>query len=333
MMLSVLKKIHLLFLILLLTSCFNNADRDNPLDPRSENYQTYGKLQGNVYTYYAPFQPISSARITLIPGYQSTVTNDLGAFSLANISPGNYLITANYPNYAIDTIQVQIQANQTISIQFNLDGLPQMDTLTLITGYIHESYPFEPTRLIDCIVKAYDPDGPADLTSVSVIIPDIEFNDTLGITQAVGTYQLRIKEIDLSINHIEELLGFPFFIEISDKVGEICRYGPRYLVRVIDEEPKIISPRGSALVGNQPVLKWQSLQLPYPFTFKIEIYAISEDQVLYPAIHNFTGISSDKLEFQISSTLPVGLFLWTISIVDEWGNWSRSNPATFQVGG
>lgn len=325
--------IYLLIFILSMTFCFNNADRDNPLDPRSKNYQYYGTLQGYVYTFYAPYQPISSAMICLIPGNQTTITNQSGAFSMENILAGNYLIIASYSDYATDTIQVEIRANQTTSIQFNLDGLPQLDSLTLTTGFIHESYPFEPTRLIDCIAKTFDPDGLADLASVSVVIPGIEFKDTLGVSQVVGTYQLRIKESDLPINHLEELLGLPFFIELSDKAGEICRYGPHYLVRIVDEEPKIISPRGSVLVDNQPILKWQSLQLTYPFSFKIEIYAISEDQVLYPAIYTFTGISSNKSEFQINSPLPVGLFLWTISIVDAWGNWSRSNPATFQVGG
>ena len=332
MMHSLFKKTSILLFVLLMTSCVNNADRDNPLDPRSPDYKNYGSLTGNVYTYYTPFRPIASALITLIPGNQTTITNPTGEFALINIVPGSYLVTVNYPDYAQDTIQVQIQSNKTTSIQFNLDGLPKLDTLILSSGFQHEHFPFEPTQTLDITAKVYDPDGPADVATVSVIIPSLDFNDTLGFSLFIGTYQKKIEEKDLTVNHIEELLGQPFFVDITDKVGKRCRYGPEYLFRVIDEEPEIISPKGSAVVGNQPDLKWQSLEVPFSFTFKVEIYAIKEDQILYPAIYTFSGISPEISEFQLGTRLPTGLYLWVVSIMDTWGNWSRSKPATFQVG-
>jgi hypothetical protein len=332
MMHSLVKKTTILLFAFLMTSCFNNADRDNPLDPRSNKYQNFGSLVGHVYTYYAPFQPIASALITLNPGPQTTIANQEGEFALINIEPGNYFVTVNCPGYASDTAQVQIQSNKTTSIQFNLDGLPQLDTLILSSGFQHEHFPFEPTQILDITAKVHDPDGPADVATVSFVIPSFDFKDTLDFSLIIGTFQKKIEEKDLTINHIEELLGQPFFIEITDKVGKRCRYGPQYLFRVIDDEPEIISPKGSAVVGNQPILKWQSFQLPFSFTFKVEIYFIKEDQILYPAIYGFSGISPEISEFQLGTRLPTGLYLWVVSIVDIWGNWSRSKPATFQVG-
>ncbi len=327
-----LKRTHLLLVLLLVISCTKNADRDNPLDPRSGDYETFGRLEGQVYTYYAPFQPIASALVTLMPGNQTTITNQTGAFAFNNVSPDSYLLTVDYPGYAPDTAEVVIQSNKTTSIIFNLDGLPRLDTLVLNSGFQHEHYPFEPMRMIDVMAKVHDPDGPADVSSVTVVIPDIGVRDTLSISVVVGTFQKKIEERDLSINNIEQLMGLPFFVEITDKVGMVCLYGPKYLFRVIDDEPEIVSPCGSAVVGIQPTLKWNSLQLPFLFTFKVEIYAISEDQILYPAIYTFSGISSEISEFQLGTTLPASLYLWVVSIVDQWGNWSRSKPATFQVG-
>ena len=295
-------------------------------------YQTYGILQGHVYTYYAPFQPIASALITLLPGNQTTITNQAGAFVLNDVSPDTYLVAVNYPGYASDTTEVVIQSNRTTSIQFNLDGLPRLEALILNSGFQHEHYPFEPVRMIDVMATVHDPDGPADVASVAVIIPDINFRDTLGVSLDIGTFQKKIEENDFGIDHIEELIGKPFFIEISDKVGNLCRYGPKYLFRVIDDEPEIISPRGSASVGIQPTLKWEALQLPFSFSFKVEIHAISEDQILYPAIYTFSGISSEITEFKLGTTMPSSLYLWFVAIIDQWGNWSRSKPATFQVG-
>ncbi len=332
MMLSLLKRIYVVSSILLLLSCTKDAGRDNPLDPRSGKYENSGSLTGYVYTYYSPFQPIAAALVSLNPGNQTTITNGKGEFAFINIEPGNYVVIATYPDYAPDTTQVEIQSNRTISKQFNLDALPRLDTLLLKSGFQHEHYPFEPVRMIDVTAQVHDPDGPADVATVAIIMPFIDLKDTLGFSLVIGTYQKKIEEKDLIINHIEELIGQPFYVEITDKVGNVCRFGPKYLFRVIDEEPQIVSPKGSASVGMQPILKWNTIQLPFLFTFKVEIYAIKEDQILYPAVYTFSNISSEISEFQLGTNLPASLYLWVVSIVDTWGNWSRSKPATFQVG-
>ncbi|UCE05080.1 MAG: carboxypeptidase regulatory-like domain-containing protein [bacterium] len=315
-----------------MSTCFNNADHDNPLDPMSGEYQNLGTLEGHVYTYYAPFLPIESALITLFPGNQTTFTDHQGAFYFIKITPGNYVITANYADYAPDTVQAQVISHQTTSIQLNLDGLPVLDSLSLAIGFKHEYIPFEPSRLVDCNARVSDPDGPADIESVAMFIPFFDYKDTLGMSPTMGFYQKSYEERNLPIDHIEQLLGHAVFIEITDKVGKMCRYGPNYLIRVIDEEPEIESPKESALVSAQPKLKWKSLQLPYSFSFKVDIYAIVGNQIQFPAIRTYSEISSDITDFHLSKPLNSSLYLWTVSIVDRWGDWSRSKPATFQVG-
>jgi len=323
------------FAILFVFSCFNNAERDNPLDPRSGKYQNLGGIEGQVFTYYTPFRPISSATVTLSPGGQTTLSDQTGAFSFYNIEPGSYSITANYPGYASDTTQLQVQSNQIATIQFNLNGLPQLDSLILITGveYEHTGNPQEePIRLIGCTAKVIDSDGPADIASVVMDIPHIGIKETLGLTLTVGTYYKRIEETDLPINHIEELLGQPFFVEITDSVGAVCRYGPKYLVRMIEVEPEIVSPQQFNVVSSQPILKWNPLQLPFPFSYRVEVYRFSGFQISILPIRTYSDISSTISEFQISKSLDDDPYLWTVYAVDQFGNWSRSKPATFQVG-
>jgi len=310
-----------------------NADRDNPLDPRSAKYENFGGLAGFVYTYYAPFQPLKSALVTLMPGHRTTITSSKGEFNFINIEPGMYHVIAHFPGYASDSVQVEIQANRIATVQLHLDGLPGLDTLVLNSGYQHEHYPFEPVRLIDIVATVKDPDGPADVASVVVIIPVINFKDTLNFSTLVGAFQQKIDERELPIKHIAELVGHPFYIEVTDKVGQTCRYGPKYLFRVIDEEPVVVSPKGAVTVGFQPTLRWNPVQLPFPFTFRVEIYAIRESEILYPAVYSFSMLSSDMTELRLATILPSSLYLWVVSIVDQWGNWSRSKPATFQVGG
>lgn len=318
-------------LIIMFVSCFNNADRDNPFDPKSDGYQNFGELAGKVYTYYEPYQPISSVAITLLPGGQTTVTSTSGAFLLQDLAPGTYQVTAMREGYAPDTASIQIEPNQIASLQFNLDALPRLDSLCLSSGTEHYYYLVEPNRYLVCKADVTDPDGLADILSVAIVIPTFNFKDTLALAQLAGTYQVIYQESDLPSQYIEELLGESMYLEISDRAGARCQFGPYFLARIIEEEPAPTAPASNAQVGEQPAFEWQEMNPPFPFTFKIEIYQIIANQVIYPPRKTVAQLPSELFAYQLNESLEVGQYLWTISIVDKWGNWSRSSPATFQV--
>ena len=316
---------------LVLSSCFNNADRDNPLDPRSDNYQSSGEINGTVYTYYAPYKPLGSAMLTIIPGYQNVFTNQNGAFSFSNLIPGDYLVKVQYSNYASDSAQVQVESKKATTIQFYLDGLPLLDSLRLNSGFVHEQFPIESSRLLECKAKVADPDGLGDISSVSILMPDFSFKSPLQMSPTLGNFQKRFMESDLPVNDIEELFGHSFFIEITDQAGQVSLTGPHFMFRVIDQEPEIEAPRSSALVKNKPLLKWKAMQLPFPFTYRVEVYRII-DLILFELAVSVSNLPPDSLELQVQTALKPGSYLWTVSVVDEFGNWSSSIRATFQVG-
>ncbi len=325
------KGLLIIVCIFIAGSCFNNADRDNPLDPNSDDYQAFGELQGFVYTYYAPFQPIAGAKITLLPGFQITSTGASGQFSLKNITPGDYFITVTFEGYAPDTASVQIEPNKIASLQFNLDGLPRLESLSLTSGTEHNYYLADPNQYLSCTAAVSDPDGLADITSVVMAIPQFGFKDTLSISQLVGAYQVMYQESDLPFQNIEELLGEEVYMELSDKAGKSQRFGPYFLARIISEQPVAVAPVANAQVTGNPAFQWQELKPPFPFTFKIEIYLIIASQVVFPPRKTISNLSSETFAYQLNELLDAGQYLWIISIVDKWGNWSRSTPATFQV--
>ncbi|MDZ7342479.1 MAG: carboxypeptidase-like regulatory domain-containing protein [candidate division KSB1 bacterium] len=324
--------VSFIVLAMAFAACFNNAERDNPLDPKSDQYQNSGRIDGHVYTYYAPFKPLPAARLTASPLELSVWSDPGGAFSFANMTPGAYSIKVDATGYAMDSATVNVEPGRTVSLTFFLDGLPRLDSLRLVTGYVHESFPIEPSQLIDCQAKVGDPDGYADIDSVSMIIPDFNMNAVLPATTRIGYYQKRLLPSDLPVVDVEAMLGHPIFIKISDRVGQIRWAGPFFLVRVIQQEPIIESPRGSSLVNSKPLFKWKALQLPFPFTFRLEVYRII-DPILFELSLNVSNLPSATLEYQAIQALRPGSYLWTISVVDEFGNWSSSIRATFQVGG
>lgn len=324
--------VGLIILAMAFAACFNDADRDNPLDPRSSRYQNTGRIDGHVYTYYAPFKPLPAARLTVFPLELSAWSDRDGAFSFANVAPGTYTIKVNAIGYAADSATVQVESTRTISLTFFLDGLPHLDSLRLITGYVHESFPIEPSQLIDCQAKVADPDGFGDINSVAMLIPDFDLKTVLPPTTRIGYYQTRLLPSDLPVADVEAMLGHPVFIELTDRVGQVCQAGPFFLVRVIDQEPIIESPRSSALVSNKPLFKWKAIQLPFPFAFRLEVYRII-DPILFELSLSVSNLPATTLEYQVIQALRPGSYLWTISVVDEFGNWSSSIRATFQVGG
>ena len=54
--------------LLLQLSCLNDAERKNPLDPKSEDFKNESNVSGKVLTYYLPFSTLSGAEIELDPG-------------------------------------------------------------------------------------------------------------------------------------------------------------------------------------------------------------------------------------------------------------------------
>jgi len=330
-MLLRMRRVHIFLLTTILFSCFGNAERDNPLDPKSENYENYGQVRGLVYTYYAPYQPLSNVTITLLPGSQTTTSDLSGAFLFTEVPPGNYLIFTDLENYASDSVQVQINSGETKQVQFNLDGLPELQQIKLNTGVINLWWPPEPSQLLECEVDVSDPDGYQDIQSVLFSIPGIDFADTLQITTTLGVFQNKFYSHDLLVNSIHELVGYPVYIDIQDNVGPRQQFGPHLLVRVIDEETLIVSPQGKVLLGSLPTFEWNPVVLPYPFTFSIDIFRII-DQGYDSKVLTISEISSGDTQYTVQSPLAEGSYYWTISIVDQYGNWNRSKPATFDVG-
>lgn len=313
------------------TSCFNDAERDNPLDPKSDLYQGLGELQGSVYTYYAPFQPIAGARVTLLPGLHNALTNASGQFDLINITPGDYHVTVVFDGYAPDTAAIHIEPNKISSLQFNLDGLPRLERVTITAGTEHNYYLADPDHYLSCKAEVTDPDGWADIARVTMMMPQFDFRDQLEISQLVGVYQGSYPERDLPVQNIEALLGEAFYLEICDKPGNARTFGPYFLARIISEQPIATSPVSNAPITGKPAFKWQEIAPPFAFTFKIEIYLIHANQIIFPPRKTISDLSPEIFSYQSNEFLEVGQYLWTISIVDKWGNWSRSTPATFQV--
>ncbi len=91
-------------------SCLNDAERRNPLDPKSENFKNESNVSGRILTFYQPFSTISSAEIQLDPGAFVSKANTDGDFLFRNIPPNKYTISARKEGFAVDSDTITVVA-------------------------------------------------------------------------------------------------------------------------------------------------------------------------------------------------------------------------------
>jgi len=323
------KIILLISMPLLFLSCLENAERDNPLDPKSSHYESNGTITGIVYNYYPPYSPIADAQILAVPGHYWSTSNEAGQFSLQHIPANNYKIYVSCSGFADDSTQIILNKQTIEEIQFNLNGLPQLVSCSVKSGHISRWWPQDDLYLLFAQAEVTDFDGLSDITSVRFKIPQFNFIDSLNRTEDPAIFTATFYEQQLTLKNLHQVLGYPVSLIAEDRLGTACESSLIYIARFIDDTPILLAPRGSQVVNQQPVLEWQQFILEFPFTFKIEVIRV--DEGIKTPVWTIESVSSDSVFIQVAESLPNGTYYWTLSAVDEFGNWSRSKEAAFEV--
>jgi len=313
-----------------ISGCINNAERDNPLDPKSNNYQHRGVIKGGIYTYYPPFRPLAGAEIIITPRHCWTISNQNGEFTFSNLPGHEYTIYVSLSGYAPDSIKINLKPGSNKNLQFYLNAQPQFVNYTISSGHISRWWPYD-LYLIKANVEVADSDGLADVSHVRLYLPAFEFSDSLNRTANPAIFSSIFYLEQFSLTSLHRVLGHPFSLQVRDSPGAICESLPIYIARIIEDEetPIPISPQGLDSVEPQPILVWQKLILSYPFNYKIEVTRV--DQEFRTLVWSVEEVNSDSTSILVTETLASATYFWTVSAVDEFGNWSRSREAPFRV--
>ncbi|MFQ5825492.1 MAG: hypothetical protein ACE5JB_15745 [bacterium] len=331
MKISLLKKSTILVSGLLWqVACFNNADRNNPLDPRSDKFENVGSVTGQTLTIYKPSKVIDDVEIKMEPGPLISMTDSQGQFTFTNIPVGKYYIWASKEGYTSDFDSLIVQLGQTTPIEMNLDGLPIITSQSMITGHISRWWPQNELFLLEIMAQVEDPDGLNDIELVQIQIPELNFLDTLEVTQNPGMFRKNLTESQLPGNNLQNILGRNIFLYAQDRAGSQTKSPPNYLVRIIEQTPVTESPQGLEILQvPRPLLIWKPITLSFRFSFRVEVVRI--DQGINNTIWTLSDIDYTTNSVTMADSLVTGTYFWTISVVDEFGNWSRSKEASFRI--
>jgi len=323
---------------LLWAGCLGDLPRDNPLDPRSDRYEPQGRLEGVVTRLYPPYPPLAGVAVRLLPAADSlqggrlAYTGSNGRFAFDELPSGDYRLVAQATGFRAlqDTLAVSIAAGQTQSVTVRMNALPRFTDYTAVTVHISRWWPATDLYRLEVEATVTDPDDVRDVVRVWLKIPALGFADTLEAAQPAGRFFKALLQQELPGGSLHNLLGYALYLGARDRTGDTV-YTPAFqLARVIEAVPVALDPRGLAAVDTtRPVLRWEPMNLPFAFTYRIDLVRREAD--LDIPILTLEGLASTRDSIRVPQPLTSGVYYWMVSVVDIFGNRSRSKEAGFQV--
>ena len=318
-----------------LAGCLDGAPRDNPLDPLSESYRDAGTAAGRVTGIYPPFEGRAGVRVHLLPldaaGAERVVrTGADGAFRADGLPGGRYEVRAESDGFrdAADTLVVA--AGAVAEATLRLDALPVVASQAAWTVHIEQWPPRGPLFQLEVRVEATDPDRAADVDRAALVAEGLAFREPLAET-APGRFEASLGASRLPGGRVQSLLGRPLRVEVTDRAGNTALGPPLALVRVVEQTPVALRPEiNEAPPPNPPTLEWGLDRLPFAFTYRVDV-ALVDGAGTEVVVYSRDGLPPTATTHAVQAALAPGIYTWTVRVVDEAGNQSRSKPAGFRV--
>jgi hypothetical protein len=312
--------------MLIVSGCIPDASHDNPIDPDSKAFSNSGTLSGTVLSFYQPYTGISGALVTIQPSGVAGVTNSAGAFSISDVPAGNVRIIVSCLGYLTDTVDSKALVGANAKVDIHLDALPVVGVCQVVTRKIDQWWPHAVYSIL-VSGAVTDPDGLGDIVGASLLLDTMKFAMTY--VPAQQSYQVSVDAINLPQGSLESLVGKQFTISARDRIGATSVGKPFSVSRIIQDAPIPLTPTALDTAGVSPQLFWVQPTLQFPYSYKLELFRL--DQGVPSLLWSAANLSSSLSSFQYPDRLSTGLFFWTISLVDEFGNLSRSKEASFYV--
>jgi hypothetical protein len=311
-----------LILLLLLLLCSCRAERINPLDPKSPLFKDEGAISGTIRDWSTG--PVEGARIELEPGLFSATSGSGGRYFIEKIHSGSYTAISSKSFYSSETLLVDVRVGDTATFDFRLDHLAEFSGLRASTHDDSSGAGNELYATFEASVT--DPDGFVVDTLVRLVV-----DSTLSrpMTYLGGhSFAVTLPDDSLPGGSLEYLAGRAIRLEATDDAGRRSVSDPFSISRIIYQIPMALSPIGNA-PQNPVTFKWSGPKPGFQFSYALHV------QEVFPSNTRSwvrEGIPSDSTSFYLSDTLTTsGTFLWSIRIVDMFGNTATSQLEMFSV--
>lgn len=153
--------------------------------------------------------------------------------------------------------------------------------------------------------------------------------DRVRLTAQPPSYDLWATQFAASYFHdsLDAVIGRPFIFEVRDTADSTYFCDPIYLIRFIREVPIVIEPDSEDVVSPHVMLTWQSPVTGFPYQSQATITS------RLTGIEMWTSelLASTEDSVAVPDSLANGDFYWTLKIIDDYANTSRSKEGYFTV--
>ena len=314
----------------LLSGCLEDPTRDHPLDPLGDNFVDEGNAALRVTNFYAPRAGLRDISVSISPAGVSGVTDEEGLFITPSLPGGSYNVIINEPGYALVDTVLQVTSGETTELEVALPGLPTFEKVSLNSVHLSRWFPPPTERFsIEMRAQVNDKDGVLDIDSLWLSIPALDFAEHVFVQVEPGLYFHSVSSELLPVS-IESVIGQEVRVIAKDRSGIENKSDPVTIFRVIDDTPIALEPDNLEVQPDSlPVFSWAQIDLAYPFSFQVDVVRINQN--VETIVQTIGNIPASQLSVQASIPFPTGDYYWVVSIVDEFGNRSRSREAGFRI--
>jgi len=313
----------LLSLALIFTAC--DAPRNNPVDTGSD-LGSLPLIKGNIRATGTSVTPVSGALLNFIPTGNFTTTDADGNFNLqVPLKKEGWLIISK-TGFKTDSIFISWSNGKLAEVKKELLKFPEIKTFS-VTSSVIRRFPDLKFTSFKFFVELVDSYQGLD----SVVVTNNASAVSISLDPGPGGRQF-LREIfsfqSPGLVSPNSLIGQEFKASFHTG-GEVYTSSlNRNVTRIIDEEIKFISPANNVGYPNPVSLSWQAFNPGFNHTYTVEILL---DDITPLTVWKKEGIPSGTTRAEVDVPLPSGGYIWVIYCVDEFGNTSRSKPASFLV--
>ncbi len=321
-----------LLCIVLLNGCIDDAPRDNPLDPQSSSHVKTGSMTGRILIANISVG-IADATITSKTENISVQTDALGYFTFPLLSTGVRTFICSKMNFTTDTFSVTIQAGQIAEIFRGMNGAPVTTFKQIVTRKIDKYFP-GPEYYVELSAAVTDPNGSGELDSVWFGVDVLRI--LLPRPSSPEKFSVIIPQYKIPTNTIEYLAGRKLYIISKDTNHAVNISEAFYVSRIIENTATPLTPSSLSdlTVDSLIIFKWTSPSVQFYYTCSVSLVWIYADQPIPRWTKSNIDLLDEQIQYPTDGTAPVldpGNYVWSVSVVDQFGNYSRSKEFSFVI--
>lgn len=324
-------RLNILAVIIVLAGCVDDAPHDNPLDPLSPKYVNEGSLTGRIMIAHQP-KGIAGAIVKPLDEEVFVTTDSSGYFSFNGLPEGEHRFVCSKENFTNDTFSVAIVSRSAANIVREMNGAPIVVSKNILSRKIdHVSY--NPEYFIEVSADVMDPNGGNELDSVwfEVSTESKSYMFPMEYSVSAKKFLATLYQSSFPTNTTQWLVGKTLHIISRDTLGAVNTSAPFSLSRVIENAATPFYPSGSITVKKDSVyFRWTPPDVAFNYSVTLTIYRTQTEQIV-TIISNIISFFEKYPTDGSMMTLEPGSYFWTVTIVDDFGNYSRSKESYFVV--